>query len=914
MTRYCLKNMELKFDANQDYQLAAIDSVVRLLEGQPVVTVDYSSLENAFGAVANRLDLTEDALLENVRAVQAANKLPPSGELAYITEKVKTANGDTPLSFLNFSVEMETGTGKTYVYIRTMLELFARYGLCKFIVVVPSVAVREGVLKTLDITKRHLGEIYGNTPYRYYVYHSENLAQVRQFAASASVEMMVMTIDSFNKASNVIVSATDRLQGETPIHLIQAARPVLVLDEPQNMESEKSIAALARLAPLFALRYSATHRNPYNNIYRLTPFEAYRGRLVKRISVASVLKEDDANQAFLRLESIKSVKNTVTARVALHKLMKDGKIKEKVVTINPASSLEDLSERREYAGFTVDEINPGGGFVRFGNNVELKLGEARGADRDAIFEAQIRYTVEEHFRQQERLAKHGVKVLSLFFIDKVANYAGENPIIRRLFTKAFDELKAKTETWREVDAEQVQAAYFAQKRGKGGTEAVDTVSGKTKEDEAAYDLIMRDKESLLAFPDPRDDEATRRKKQVSFIFSHSALREGWDNPNIFQICTLNQTASEIKKRQEIGRGVRLAVDQAGDRVRDETINQLTVVANESYERYVERLQAEIEEEYGAEGVPPPPANARAKGTARLRKELLLTPEFKELWRRISQKTRYAVKVDTERLIAEVMPELDKIEVRPPRVSIRKAQVNVGEADEYHALGLTASRTAIDLSTGRRFPNLIDVMANLMERTTPPMSLTRRTLLEIFQRLGDQRAAMSNPHEFATRAVQIIKERVADHLVAGIEYEKIEDWYEMKLLEEDAEVEAPLDKMAPGKHSVYTEVICDSTTEKKFVEGLERNEFFKLYLKLPGWFKIQTPVGEYNPDWAIVKEERDSHGDADGDHLYLICETKGTKNKGELRADERRKVECGERHFKHALKVDYVLAEGIGDLT
>lgn len=895
--------MELKFDANQEYQIAAIESVARVFEGQPLQTVDFSSLAEAFGAVGNSLDLAQDALLENVRRAQADNKLPLADELAYITEKIQAHEGEREHEFLNLSIEMETGTGKTYVYLRTILELYTRYGWRKFIVVVPSIAVREGVLKTLNITRRHFSELYGNTPYRYYVYNSENLSQVRQFATSANVEIMLMTIDSFNKASNVIRNATDRLQGETPIHLIQAARPILILDEPQNMESEKSIAALARLQPLFALRYSATHRNPYTNIFRLTPFEAYRQRLVKRINVASVLKEDDANQAFIRVEKIDAKKNTLTARIAIHQLLKDGKVKEKVVTINRQSSLEELSGRREYDGFTVDEINHGAGFVRFSNNIEIPLGEARGADREAIFEAQIHYTIEEHFRQQKRLKPHGIKVLSLFFIDRVANYANEDGILRRLFVKCFDELKTKHDEWRECKVEDVQAAYFARKRAKGAIEFVDTVSGKTKEDEAAYDLIMRDKERLLSF-----------ENRVAFIFSHSALREGWDNPNIFQICTLNQTVSEAKKRQEIGRGVRLAVNQTGARVHDEKINQLVVVANESYQNYVAKLQAEIVEEYGADGAPPPPANARERGTARLRKGLLLAPEFIALWEKIKHKTRYSVRVDEARLIDEVMPELDKIEVRPPRVTIKKAQLQVEAEDEYQAWQLTDGKTSIDLSSSRVFADLLEAIANLMERTTPPMNLTRRTLVEIFRRLENKEAAMKNPFEFATRAVQIIKSKLADHLVDGIEYERTGAWYDMRLIEEDETIDAPLNKLAASRRGIYDYVICDSSVEEKLIEGLDKSDHVKLYMKLPAWFTVTTPIGEYNPDWAIAKESRDAHADADGEHLYLICETKSTKNKNELRADERRKIDCGASHFKSALKVDYELAVSIDDIS
>lgn len=895
--------MQFKFDGNQEYQVRAMEAVANLLEGQPRMeaTVNFA-LGAGLASVPNRLDLDESTLLKNLQNVQVQDGVEPDNELACITEKIETANGQKQISFPNFSVEMETGTGKTYVYIRTALELFRRYGLRKFIIVVPSVAIREGVLKTLQVTQAHLRQVYDNTPYRYQVYASENLSQVRQFALSDGVELMVMTIDSFTKASNVIRQSTDRLQGETPIQLVQATRPVLILDEPQNMESELRVRALSALDPLFALRYSATHRKPYNVIYRLTPYEAYRQGLVKRIEVASVVREKDENLPFLRLDAIKTKKKTITARVAVHKLMKKGIVKEKIVTVKPGDSLEKKAERRDYVGLEIDEINARDGFIRFANNVELRLGESQGANKEALFEAQIRYSIEEHFRKQAKLNDVGIKVLSLFFIDRVDNYAKEDGIIRRLFVKAFNDTKARYPAWRHVDPESVQAAYFAQKRRKGGVvEVLDSLSGQTREDEVAYDLIMKDNERLLSFETP-----------VSFIFSHSALREGWDNPNVFQICTLNQTASEIKKRQEVGRGVRLAVDQTGERVRDERTNVLTVIANESYERYVETLQSEIEEEYGKEGLPPKPANARKRGVAKLRKEYTLKPEFKELWERIKHKTHYAVKIDTDKLLSDVVPEIDKEEIRPPRVTVTKAEVRVGAEDTFEALQMTAGKTALNLAGWYPLPNLVEVMGNLMEHTTPPVRLTRGTLLEVFNRIQNKKAATDNPQEFAMIAVRIIKEKLADHLVNGIKYEKINESYEMTQLE--TEIESWMEYLVPANRSVYDHVPYDSELEREFVQGLESRKDVLLFLKLPAWFTVPTPVGEYNPDWAIVIEDRDAHGKPTGKpHLYLVRETKSENWRTSLRPSERRKIDCGERHFKDALGVDYKVVSKASDL-
>jgi type III restriction enzyme len=625
--------MEFKFDATQEYQLDAIAAVCGLLEGQPYAPSQLVVPKGAsFQAVANRLDLDEAALLANLRAVQAARDIAPDDKLETIDAEIDTVSGTRPARFGNFSVEMETGTGKTYVYLRTAHELFRRFGLRKFIVVVPSIAVREGVLATLRITDKHLKELYGNPPYRFSVYDSANLSQVRTFALSDGLELMVMTIDAFARAENVIKAATDRLQGEKPIHLVQAARPVLILDEPQNMESENRVRALAALDPLLALRYSATHRNPYNTIYRLTPFDAYRQGLVKRIEIASVIEEDNANLPFIRIDDITTKKRMLTARVAVHKLMRTGAIKETVLTIKPGDDLEQKTERADYQGFVVDEINWGSGFVRFANNVEIRKGGAVGVEKAAIFEAQIRATVEEHFQRQARLRERGIKVLSLFFIDKVDNFVRDDGLIRKLYVKAFNELKPKYLEWSGADPMAVQASYFANKTRKSGEVEFQDSTGRSKEDEAAFDLIMRAKEKLLSFDEP-----------VAFIFSHSALREGWDNPNVFQICTLREVGSETERRQQVGRGIRLPVDQSGDRVRDETVNVLTVVASESYQRFVEGLQSEIEREYGPEGVPPPPPDKRKRTTIKLRKNYHLNPEFKALWERIKHKTQYAVR-------------------------------------------------------------------------------------------------------------------------------------------------------------------------------------------------------------------------------------------------------------------------------
>jgi len=910
--------MLFRFDANQEYQLQAIAAVVDLFEGQMRVEKDLRfEMGAAFAAVPNRLDLDDEAVLANLAKVQARNGLKPDGNLETIEEAIQAVAGPKQARFGNFSVEMETGTGKTYVYIRTALELYQRYGMRKFIVVVPSVAIREGVLKTFEVTQSHLRDLYQNVPYRFGVYDSASLAQVRQFALSDSVEFMVMTIDSFNKASNVIRQSRDQLSGEVPLHVIQAARPILILDEPQNMESELSVRSLAALDPLFALRYSATHRNPYNLVYRLTPFEAYRQGLVKRIEVAGVEQIDDANLPFLRLESIRTEKTRLSARITVQRLMADRTVKEKTVTVRPEDNLKELTGREDYADLVVDEITSR--YVRFTNGVELRPGESKGADREAIFAAQIEDTIKEHFKKQRRLRDKGIKVLSLFFIDRVDNYQPEDGILRRLFNQTFDRLKVDDPAWRDLKPEDVQAAYFAKRRHRGGeVELQDSTSGKSKADEEAYDLIMKNKESLLSFPLPEDSEDVRKHRRVSFIFSHSALREGWDNPNVFQICTLNQTASEIKKRQEVGRGVRLAVNQAGERVRDDDVNVLTVVANESYQRYVDSLQRETEEEYGKDGVGPRPNNARHRATVRLRKAHLLKPEFKDLWEQIKHKTRYMVGIDSDKLVSDVVAELDQTMIHKPRIAITKVELvaeKVGQADEFQPLVTSGAQTLVDLSGRYPLPNLLAKMSELLEGMAPPVRLTRATLLAILRRTSQKQAAVDNPHEFATAAVRIIKARLADMLVEGIKYLKDGTWYDMRLFYDDEEIEAwEGNTVKAGDASVYDHVVFQSDVERQFAEDLDKMDQVRLYVKLPNWFKVQTPLGEYNPDWAIVWEPRDSTGEPTADRkLYLVRETKDAGWPANARREEVQKVACGTAHFRDALAADFKVVSKASEL-
>lgn len=898
--------MEFRFDAAQQYQLDAIASVTGLLEGQghigaPLIPAAGSTV------VPNRLDLDDGQLLYNLRVVQEERSLPQDDALACIEQRVELYEGVGDVRFPNFSVEMETGTGKTYVYLRTILTMASRYGLNKFVIVVPSVAVREGVLKTIEQTRKHFAAIPGLPPYHPSVYAGQP-GQIRAFAASNAVEVMVMTIQSFDNEAKVIRKSNEG--NAPPIHLLQAVQPVLILDEPQNMESEVRVAALAALNPLFAIRYSATHRNPYNVIYRLTPFDAYRQGLVKRLEVGAAIEEESANLPFIRLERTEAAKRTLTATVTVDVQATSGKVTRKPIKLKSGDDLAVKTKRTDYEGFEVAEINFD--YVRFTNNVEIAVGGETGSQREAVIEAQIRFTIEQHFRKQKRIRDMGfnVKVLSLFFIDSVASFRANDGLVRTLFIKAFDEAKQAYPEWQDRSALDVQASYFASKVSKNGEVTIfDKLIATTKDEREAqareFDLIMKGKERLLSFDEP-----------VAFIFSHSALKEGWDNPNVFQICTLRDVGSETERRQQVGRGVRLPVDAAtGERIFDERVNVLTIAASESYERFVGGLQGEIEQEYGRDGVPPKPGNARKRAALTLRKSHLLTPEFQELWEKIKHRTRYAVAIDSARLIDDVANDMADVEVRRPRVIVQVGRIRA-EADEdvFEAIRIADASVAIDLEGRFPLPNIVAVVERQMEATTPPMRIGRKTILAILKRLTNPQRAVANPQEFAAALVLVIKTRLADQLVDGITYERDGTWYEQRQFDEFIDafeanvVRSESNGLSGGTH-LYDGVVVDSETiERPFAEALEKDARVKLYVKLPAWFQVPTPVGSYNPDWAIVM------GDEDGaDRLYLVRETKPTTHLPDLRPDERRKILCGRKHFRDALNVDYKVVTNAAQL-
>lgn len=864
--------MKLHFDPNQEYQTQAIQSIVDVFEGQPLSTGEFefslggaqTSLQLTEYGVGNAIRLTPQEILENLGKVQQRNGLYQS----------------THLEGMNFSVEMETGTGKTYVYLRTIYELNKTYGFKKFIIVVPSIAIREGVLKNLEITHEHFQSLYNKTPLTYQVYDSRNVSALRGFATSNTIQVLVINIDSFAKDENVINKANDKLTGKRPIEFIQYTNPIVIVDEPQNMETDIRKRAIENLKPSCTLRYSATHTNLYNLVYKLSPVAAYDLGLVKQIEVDSVVSENSFNQPFIRVESIKAQKTKLTAKVTIDTVGAKGVLR-KSVTVKNGDNLFDLSKGREQYrdGYIVNEINAEDGYVEFSNGRRLERGATQGGFQDDIMKVQIRKTVEEHFRKEAKLKAMGIKVLSLFFIDKVKNYRSYEggSAVKGKFAEWFEQIYdeyAKKKEYRGLIPHKISSlhdGYFAQDK-KGILK--DSREGKPSEDDvSAYQKIMKNKEQLL---DPAEP--------LRFIFSHSALREGWDNPNVFQLCTLNETKSELKKRQEIGRGLRLAVNSNGDRVFDKAVNRLTVVANESYEDFAKQLQREIEEDTG-EKFEGRIKKKEDKLQVKLKKGYDTDRAFLELWERIRQKTTYRVQYDTKELIREAAKRVGQMEVtNAPRIITQRTQVVM---EKVGVLGATLSTRLYDIESLRvEIPDLLGYIQGKTE-------LTRSTIVRILEESERLSDCLKNPQLFLDNVVREIKAVLSEMMVEGVKYLKVAgELYEMRLFE-DGEIEAYIQNLFPVKKqekTLYNYIEIDSLSgpEKKFAKDCEDNEDVEFFIKLPRKFIIKTPIGEYRPDWALVfKGEK---------KLYFVAETKSGITRADMRSKEWQKIHCGYQHF------------------
>lgn len=877
--------MKLHFESNQEYQLNAIKSVTDIFEGQPLKGDDFEfsiyqvgtlHSENGFG---NALTLTEEQIWENVKRIQIANEIKNDNEF---------------LEGMNFSVEMETGTGKTYVYLRTIFELNKLYGFKKFVIVVPSVAIREGVLKNLQITNEHFQILYDNVLVNAEVYDSKKVSNLRGFASGNAIQILVINIDSFAKDENIINKTTDKLTGKRPIEFIQSTNPIVIVDEPQNMETEIRKRAIENLNPLCTLRYSATHTKLYNLMYSLNPVKAYDLGLVKQIEVDSILSENDFNNAYIQVESIKRSGNNISAKIKIDVNTTDG-IKRKTVTANAKKNdLFELSGGNDrYDGLKIYEIDFGNQQIELTNGVILGTGESQGSMNDEVMKFMIRKTIEEHLKKERQLRSKGIKVLTLFFIDKVKNYrdydVNGSPVPGRFavwFNEIYKEEISKP-TYKEFindKVEDLHNGYFSQD-SKG---RVKDTKGESDADDDTYKLIMQDKERLLDIKTP-----------LRFIFSHSALREGWDNPNVFQICTLNETKSEIKKRQEIGRGLRLSVNQEGQRIFDRNINRLTIIANESYDEFAKALQKEIEQDCGVDFTDRIKDKSK-KQKVTFRKGFEADPKFLQIWDKIRFHTRFSVDYDTKELIILASKAIKEMpETKKPSIRSNKNRVLITSK------GVEGQLLSNSGNDNYGFPlEMPDMLGYIQSKT----ELTRSTILEMIKKSGRILEALINPQLFMDNVVIVVRQVLYELMIDGIKYEQIgESVYETKLFD-DNESEIYVDKfthtITESDKTIYENLVpLQSNIENQFAKDCESSENIEFYFKLPFWFKINTPIGTYNPDWAVVFKGENK--------FYFVAETKSAGQ--ELRNTEKLKIKCGKAHFREFEDIVYTQVSKVEDL-
>ncbi|MGK2877848.1 MAG: DEAD/DEAH box helicase family protein [Solirubrobacterales bacterium] len=897
--------IDIKFDANQGFQRDAIDAVVDLFDGQEaaeqgfgasqLVTAD--TLEGFQDLVfGNYLSLDESTLEKNLRRVQGRELLNGEGErVPAIPKNLRT---DLSLSDHNrdFSVEMETGTGKTYVYLRTIAELHQKYGFAKFVIVVPSVAIREGVLSSLRLLNDHIREIYDGLQFDSYVWDSNHPNRVHTFATSAHLQIMVINIDSFTKDTNVINKADpDRLDGYAPIDYLKACRPVVVMDEPQNMETPIRQEAIRSLNPLLKLRYSATHKNLKHLVYRLTPVDAYDLKLVKKIAVLSIEKDDDLNEAHVDLKKINATAAGVGATAKIYKSTKQGtQLKE--VKLHKDDDLYKLSgNRKVYKGWVVEEIHAPQdgrpGFVEFGNGTTVAEGDSTDDATEQQQRLMIREAVKSHFEKELQLAiqrSRGsiparIKPLTLFFIDRVANYHPAEGKFRIWFEDEYEAIR-KDGKYRVLDMPplaNVHDGYFAVD-SKGMPK--DTQFGReTKDSETAFERIMRNKEKLLSFEEP-----------LRFIFSHSALVEGWDNPNVFTICSLQDGKSEMRKRQQIGRGLRLPVMENGERCHVPEINMLTVIALESFSKFAEGLQNEIEDETGVRFNDRIVDKKRDKVKIQLKSDVLEDPYFKALWAAVSPRTTYQLRFSSDSVVDEAVRRINKMEPLEP-ITFRVSKTHAEIDDDGVAAGDTRDRGEVSLEGARRMP---DVVGELMSRVPLSRATIVRTLLEI----KDLEQVRVNPSIFIDQVEHSMNQALYEQAAAGIVYSTngSEHWHAALWVNQgQTETYVNPEFVVEVEKSVVDKIICDSAVEVEMASALEQHDAVPLFLKLPHWFKIDTPLGAYNPDWAFV------YRSPSGDHEhYIVRETKGTDRIEDLQWEsEGWKIRFGRAHF-HAIKVDY----------
>ena len=1001
--------MKLQFK-HQKFQADAAKAVVDVFAGQPYLTPTYmmdrginyqQSLtdEDDFTGWRNERivpELSDRIILEHLQKVQRTNQIKPSERLE---------------GHYNLTIEMETGVGKTYTYIKTMYELNKHYGWSKFIVVVPSIAIREGVYKSFQVTQEHFAEEYGKK-IRFFIYNSSQLTEIDRFASDSAINVMIINSQAFNargKDARRIYMKLDEFRSRRPIDIIAKTNPILIIDEPQSVEGKQTKERLKEFNPLLTLRYSATHKadSIYNMVYRLDAMEAYNKRLVKKIAVKGITESGStATEGYVYLEGINLSKADPTATLEFDYKGAKG-IRKKTMKVGIGFNLYDNSGNLdEYKnGFVVKFIDGRDNSVEFLNGIKIFAGDVIGkVSEDQLRRIQIRETILSHIERERQLFHKGIKVLSLFFIDEVAKYkqydaAGSpyNGIYADMFEEEYNDIVGNLQ--REVDdedyiryldsisAHETHAGYFSiDKKGKMTDSKLSDKKEKTSDDIDAYDLIMKNKELLL----DRDP----KRSPVRFIFSHSALREGWDNPNVFQICTLKQSSSEVRKRQEVGRGLRLCVNQDGERMDANvlgndvhTVNVLTVIASESYESFAKGLQTELADAVAGRPVAVTadlfkgkvivdargneqvvdgalaqaihydlivngyidrkgaltdkyyadkangamkvaeevadsrdavinildsvydsramqPENARDKNVElQVDPEKLAMPEFKALWQRISPKSVYVVDFDTDELVHKSIDSLN----RNLRVSKIFFKVETGAMEEIKSRDELLEGSAFSKSqsstydTSKRIRTNSSVKYDLVGKLVSETGLTRKAVVEILT--GIEKAVFDqfrdNPEEFIIKAAGLINDEKATAIIQHITYNMLDEHYDTDIFTEPT-IKGKLGTNAmKAQRHLYDHIVYDSTNERDFASELDTNTDVAVYVKLPDSFYISTPVGHYNPDWAIAFYEGTVK------HIYFVAETKGSMSSMQLRQIEESKIHCAREHFKAISNGDVV---------
>jgi type III restriction enzyme len=915
--------MKIQFESTSEHQIEPIERVCRVASAAILKLNIHEVFDSRKGETLFSRPRVDTVGIDASQALRAINEIRngddslPSEPLLNLEAipRAKTYGNE-----LDLSIEMETGTGKTYTYLRTIFALSERNDLRSFIIVVPSVAIREGVLKTIEQTREHFASLYSGRRLDAFVYSGNRPGAVRNIGSGIGIDVMIITLDSFNKDSNVLRREGEDAYGLPLIKYIAAASPVVILDEPQNMSSERSQEALDLLNPLMTLRYSATHRDAVNLIYRLSPAAAREAGLVKNVEVVSMEEAGVRDRPYVRVKKITAGKTSYSASLEIERI-ENGVIKRKSISVGLTNkddrkrNLFYLSgERAVYSdGWTITGID--GSAITFENRRRIATGEEIGNDRETIFRAQIRLTIENQIEKMRIAKPFGVKPLSLFFIDRVASWVDDDGIVRRLFTEELEIARARSdfpEEWRNLSAADLTEGYFASKPKKDGSAEILDTSGRQGDavaEKRAYDLIMKGKEDLITFPSESDDTETRRRRQVAFIVSHSALREGWDNPNIFTICTLADATSTIRKRQEIGRGVRLPVDQSGNRIMDEDLNVLSVVANQSYEAFVLDYQKECEAA-GADNNPP--RKRRKKTPVKVQEHIALDEDFQALWRRASRKTMWHVDLDTDAIVRKVHNRMNEIIdlVHAPAIRIARARIGSDKDGQDRIIKTHDYADTISSPMIQSIPDVIELVSNALCREKNRLALTSQTIARICAHSVAIEGILRNPVQWASRAAQVIREVVEEEAVDGVKYEETgEEWEISRLTEHDREVVA--DTVDAGPRGLYDRVAVDSDPEKDIVASLRDRSIpqgtVRAFLKLPPWFKIMTPVGTYNPDFAIVKRDDAT----DRDTIYLVREIKGATPDGKepvYNTDERRKIQCARAHYAVAAggEIDYAV--------